>query len=97
MIILRRMIAGLVIMDWKKFMPKIIPSTEIVGLFAKIRSGGALSLEERKKFKSAMLVTFAEWDWEKGFVQQYHLGALRNNNSRMLIKAGSGYRLGQYR
>lgn len=63
-------------------------STEIVGLFAKIRSGGALTLEERKKFKSAMLVTFAEWDWEKGFVQQYHLGALRNNNSRMLSKLG---------
>ena len=62
--------------------------TEIVGIFAKIRSGGDLSLEERKKFKSAMLVTFAEWDWEKGFVQQYHLGALRNNNSRMLKQLG---------
>src|SRR5687767_7970766 len=62
--------------------------TEIVGIFAKIRSGGELSLEERKKFKSAMLVTFAEWDWEKGFVQQYHLGALRNNNSRMLKQLG---------
>jgi glucuronate isomerase len=62
--------------------------TEIVGIFAKIRSGGDLSLEERKKFKSAMLVTFAEWDWEKGFVQQYHLGALRNNNTRMLKQLG---------
>jgi glucuronate isomerase len=62
--------------------------TEIVGIFAKIRSGGDLSLEERKKFRSAMLVTFAEWDWEKGFVQQYHLGALRNNNSRMLKQLG---------
>jgi len=62
--------------------------TEIVGIFAKIRSGGDLGLEERKKFKSAMLVTFAEWDWEKGFVQQYHLGALRNNNSRMLKQLG---------
>ena len=63
-------------------------STEIVGIFAKIRSGGALTLEENKKFKSAMLVTFAEWDWEKGFVQQYHLGALRNNNSRKLNQLG---------
>jgi glucuronate isomerase len=62
--------------------------TEIVGIFAKIRSGGNLSLEENKKFKSAMLVNFAEWDWEKGFVQQYHLGALRNNNSRMLSQLG---------
>jgi glucuronate isomerase len=63
-------------------------STEIVGIFAKIRSGGALSLEENRKFKSSMLITFAEWDWEKGFVQQYHLGALRNNNSRMLKQLG---------
>ncbi len=62
--------------------------TEIAGIFAKIRSGGGLSLEENRKFKSAMLVTFAEWDWEKGFVQQYHLGALRNNNSRMLNQLG---------
>ena len=63
-------------------------TTEIAGIFAKIRSGGALSLEEKRKFKSAMLVTFAEWDWEKGFVQQYHLGALRNNNSRMMKQLG---------
>lgn len=63
-------------------------ATEIAGIFAKIRSGGTLSLEENRKFKSAMLVTFAEWDHEKGFVQQYHLGALRNNNSRMLKQLG---------
>ncbi|MFT3845977.1 MAG: glucuronate isomerase [Lacibacter sp.] len=62
--------------------------TEIAGIFAKIRSGGTLTLEENKKFKSAMLVTFAEWDWEKGWVQQYHLGAIRNNNSRMMKQLG---------
>lgn len=63
-------------------------TTEIAGIFAKIRSGGSLTREENRKFKSAMLVTFAEWDWEKGFVQQYHLGALRNNNSRMMQQLG---------
>src|SRR5690606_31551254 len=31
---------------------------------------------------------FAEWDAERGWVQQYHLGALRNNNSRMMGKLG---------
>jgi glucuronate isomerase len=62
--------------------------TEIAGIFAKIRSGGSLTLAENRKFKSAMLVVFAEWDWEKGFVQQFHLGALRNNNSRMLKQLG---------
>jgi len=61
---------------------------EIKSLFNGIRSGKSLSQEEIKKFKSAMLVIFAEWDWEKGFVQQYHLGALRNNNRRMLSTLG---------
>jgi glucuronate isomerase len=61
---------------------------EIEGIFDKIRSGGDLSYEENRKFKSAMLICFAQWDWERGFVQQYHLGALRNNNSRMMKHLG---------
>jgi glucuronate isomerase len=62
--------------------------TEIASIFKKIRSGKNLEFIENRKFKSAMLVHFAEWDHEKGFVQQYHLGALRNNNSRMLKNLG---------
>jgi glucuronate isomerase len=57
---------------------------EITAIFQKIRTNQAISYEENLKFKSAMLVHFAEWDHEKGWVQQYHLGALRNNNTRML-------------
>ena len=41
------------------------------------------------KFQSAMLIQFAEWDHEKGWVQQYHLGAIRNNNSRMMQQLGA--------
>lgn len=62
---------------------------EIASFFTKIRSGINLTLPEIRKFKSAMLVHLAEWDYEKGFVQQYHLGALRNNNSRMFRKLGA--------
>src|SRR5215203_4929212 len=61
---------------------------EVENIFTKIRSGKELSLEDRLKFRSAMLETFSIWDWEKGWVQQYHLGALRNNNSRMLKQLG---------
>jgi glucuronate isomerase len=61
---------------------------EIESVFNKIRNGKELMPEERLKFKSAMLHVFASWDHEKGWVQQYHLGALRNNNSRMLESSG---------
>jgi glucuronate isomerase len=61
---------------------------EVAAAFDKIRSGKDLSYKENVQFKSAMLYQFAIWDWEKGWVQQYHLGALRNNNARMLSQLG---------
>jgi glucuronate isomerase len=62
--------------------------TEIEAIFVKVHGGKELNLAEQRKFKSCMLLHFAEWDWEKGWIQQYHLGALRNNNSRMMQKLG---------
>lgn len=62
---------------------------EINTIFATIRSGKEITYAENLKFKSAMLIEFAKWDHEKGWVQQYHLGALRNNNSRMLKQLGA--------
>ncbi|WDF56465.1 glucuronate isomerase [Mucilaginibacter sp. KACC 22063] len=61
---------------------------EIRTIFTKIKSNGALLPLEILKFKSAMLTQFALWHHEKGWVQQYHLGALRNNNSRALTNLG---------
>jgi glucuronate isomerase len=61
---------------------------EIKNIFLKIRANGTLSLTETLKFKSAMLFTFALWDHEKGWVQQFHLGAIRNNNDRLLTSLG---------
>jgi glucuronate isomerase len=61
---------------------------DVETIFNAVRSGKVLSETERNKFKSFMLLQFAEWDWEKGWVQQYHLGALRNNNSRKLRELG---------
>ncbi|HTE27863.1 glucuronate isomerase [Flavitalea sp.] len=61
---------------------------EIGQIFIKIRNKKSLTNEENEKFKSAMLVYFATWDHEKNWVQQFHVGALRNNNSRRLNELG---------
>lgn len=57
-------------------------------IFQKILGCHSLNPTELIKFKSCMLINLAHWDHEKGWVQQYHLGALRNNNSRLLSLLG---------
>lgn len=49
--------------------------------------------QEVSCFKSAILHELAVMNWEKGWVQQFHYGALRNNNSRMFAAIGpdTGY------
>ena len=67
--------------------------TEIRGAFGSLMAGKSLRPAEVAKFKSAMLYEFAVMDWEKGWTQQFHLGALRNANTRMLRMLGpdTGY------
>jgi glucuronate isomerase len=58
--------------------------SEISKIFDKILAGKEPDSQESLKFKSAMLIELALMDHESGWVQQFHLGALRNNNTRLL-------------
>ncbi len=61
---------------------------EVAAIFEKALKQISLSTQEVLQFKSALLYYFALWDWEKGWVQQFHLGPMRNNNARMLASLG---------
>ena len=61
---------------------------EIKIIFDEIRAGKELSELKVLKFKSAMLYHFGVMDAAKGWTQQYHLGAIRNNNSRLFKSLG---------
>ena len=61
---------------------------EIDAIFNKVYGGKELSKEEIHKFKSAMLVVFGEMDYESGWTQQFHYGAIRDNNSKLFKLLG---------
>ncbi|HNZ69304.1 MAG: glucuronate isomerase [Bacteroidota bacterium] len=61
---------------------------EIEAIFVKIRNGKTLNAEEILKFKSCMLYEFGIMDHRRGWTQQFHLGALRNNNTRLFRTLG---------
>ena len=61
---------------------------EVEAIFLKALNKESLTKEEALKYKSAMLVELALLDHSKGWTQQFHLGALRNNNTRMMRELG---------
>jgi len=62
--------------------------TQIRRIFDKVRSGKTLEKSEVRQFKSAMLIELAVMDAEKSWVQQFHLGVLRNTNTRAMQHIG---------
>ncbi|MEN9958146.1 MAG: Glucuronate isomerase [Bacteroidota bacterium] len=61
---------------------------EIELIFERLITGKLISKKEKWQFKSAMLVYFAHLDHARGWTQQFHLGAIRNNNARLLSSLG---------
>ncbi|MEI8341848.1 MAG: glucuronate isomerase [Verrucomicrobiota bacterium] len=62
--------------------------SEAWAIFQKALAKSPLSSGEVTRFKSFMLHELAVMDAEKGWTQQLHYGALRNNNTRLFNKLG---------
>ncbi|AFL85042.1 glucuronate isomerase [Belliella baltica DSM 15883] len=61
---------------------------DVKSLFSKVLEGKNLSQEEVNYFKFHTLYELCKMYHSKGWTQQFHLGALRNTNERMLGKLG---------
>ena len=57
-------------------------------IFAKVRKGKAASPAEHAQFATFMMVFFGQLDAAKGWVKQLHVGAQRNNNTRLVSQLG---------
>ena len=66
---------------------------EIELIFKKVLNGEDPDQIELDKFCSAALHDFAVMDAEAGWTQQFHIGAIRNNNTKMFYELGpdTGY------
>ena len=66
---------------------------EIDRIFRDTLAGKMPAAEDVLKFRSAILLDFARMDHAKGWAQQFHIGAIRDNNTRMfnILGPDTGY------
>lgn len=62
--------------------------TQANAIFQKVMSGISISASESEMYKSAVLLFLGNMYAKKGWVQQFHLGAMRNNNLRSMRTLG---------
>ncbi|MCQ6278797.1 glucuronate isomerase [Bacillus sp. EB600] len=61
---------------------------ELDGIFQAGRNGDQVSLEDEKKFKTAILLFLAKCYKKRDWAMQIHFGAIRNNNLKMFKRLG---------
>ncbi len=66
-----------------------ISQGEAAKLFGQLRSRTALPTEHQLQLRTFLLLRLSEMYCRQGWAQQFHLGALRNNNTRGLRQLGA--------
>lgn len=57
-------------------------------IFSKARGGDAASIDEKEQFAFYVMREVGRWNAEKNWTMQFHLGAMRANNTRMSKQLG---------
>lgn len=61
---------------------------DVSKLYTTLRSGNNISKEEAQFFRAETLLALGKLYHKKSWTQQFHLGAIRNNNKRLLKELG---------
>ena len=77
----------------EEFYDEPYTEAEINAIMDKALAGKILTTNEMRQYKHAFLHMQAEMDYNAGWTQQYHYGAIRNNNTKMfnLLGADTGF------
>lgn len=62
--------------------------SEVDNIFKKLLKGDSVSPDETEKFRTASMLELCRMNHKRGWTQQFHVGAIRNNNRRMFSKLG---------
>jgi glucuronate isomerase len=71
-----------------RFYHSLFTAQEINSIFKKLLKGEIISSEEAEKYKTAVMLELCRLNHKRGWTQQFHVGALRNGNSRMFRQMG---------
>jgi glucuronate isomerase len=63
-------------------------TSEVDKIFKKLLKGEMISDEEAEKYKAATMTELCRMNHKRGWTQQFHVGAMRNNNVRMFRQMG---------
>ncbi len=61
---------------------------EAAKIFRTLLKGRQVTADETEKYRTAVMLELCRMNHKRGWTQQFHVGALRNNNSRMFRKMG---------
>ena len=73
----------------EKFWFKESNSSEIESALRKLLEKRTLSPDETEKYRTAVLIELCRFNHKRGWTQQFHVGAIRNNSSRMFSLMGA--------